>query len=200
MRSCNAAWPGRFWWVLNSSAAASYRFARPGGQRGRCPARRYASRAQAIWLDSLDVGTIEQGWRTAQACRSVGEHAIKIHGATFAHGVGTHAQSLMDIDLKGAATRFTAMIGIDDETDGKGIAEFEVLGGWQEGGGQRLRARQPAGQDARGRSPRRQVVDAAGQTPRTMRSTFVTPTGRGRRLELSPAATARPAAVKLAHS
>ena len=83
--------------------------------------------AHAIWLDSLDLSKIEQGWKKPQACRSVEEHAIKIHGMTFAHGVGTHAESEMNVDLKGAATRFVSMVGVDDETGGKGLVRFEVL-------------------------------------------------------------------------
>ncbi len=152
--------------------------------------------AQAIWLDSLDVGTIEQGWRTAQARRSVGEHAIKIHGAKFAHGVGTHAESLMDIDLKGAATRFAAMVGIDDETDGKGIADFEV---WVDGkkvadsgfvhGNQ---AAKMLTADLRGAKWLTLLVSA-----KDNEIDFCHADWAGAWLELSPAATARPAAVKL---
>ena len=33
----------------------------------------------------------------------------------------------MNIDLKGAATRFVSMVGVDDETGGKGVVRFEVL-------------------------------------------------------------------------
>ncbi len=152
--------------------------------------------AQAIWLDSLDVGTIEQGWRTAQARRSVGEHAIKIHGAKFAHGVGTHAESLMDIDLKGAATRFAAMVGIDDETDGKGIADFEV---WVDGkkvadsgfvhGNQ---AAKMLTADLRGAKWLTLLVSA-----KDNEIDFCHADWAGAWLELSPATTARPAAVKL---
>ena len=153
--------------------------------------------AQAIWLDSLDVGTIEQGWRTAQARRSVGEHAIKIHGAKFAHGVGTHAESLMDIDLKGAATRFAAMVGIDDETDGKGIADFEV---WVDGkkvadsgfvhGNQ---AAKMLTADLRGAKWLTLLVSA-----KDNEIDFCHADWAGAWLELSPGATARPAAVEIA--
>ena len=83
--------------------------------------------AHAIWLDSLDLSKIEQDWRRPQACRSAEKNAIKIHGKTFAHGVGTHAESEMNVDLKGAATRFVSLVGIDDETGGKGLVRFEVL-------------------------------------------------------------------------
>ena len=33
----------------------------------------------------------------------------------------------MNVDLKGAATRFVSMVGVDDETGGKGLVRFEVL-------------------------------------------------------------------------
>jgi alpha-galactosidase len=83
--------------------------------------------AHCIWLESLDLSQINQGWDTAKAARSMGDHTIKIHGAAFAHGIGTHAESQMNIDLKGVATQFASMVGIDDETEGKGKVRFLVV-------------------------------------------------------------------------
>ncbi len=83
--------------------------------------------AQAIWLEGLDLSRVSQGWDTAKAAHSMDNHPIKIHGATFAHGIGTHAESQMNVDLKGVATRFVSMVGIDDETGGKGKVRFLVV-------------------------------------------------------------------------
>ena len=55
----------------------------------------------AIWLESLDLSKIEQGWGEPHAGRSVENHPLKIHGQAFQHGVGTHAVSEMHIDLHG---------------------------------------------------------------------------------------------------
>ena len=47
----------------------------------------------AIWLESLDLTNIDQGWGQPRARRSVDRHPLKIHGQEFKHGVGTHAVS-----------------------------------------------------------------------------------------------------------
>ena len=95
----------------------------------------------AIWLDSLDVSKIEQGWGQPHAGGSVEGHALRIHGQRFQHGVGTHAVSEMHIDLHGAAEQFVSMVGVDDETGNKGNRDIRSLGGRQEGGRERADAR-----------------------------------------------------------
>ena len=84
----------------------------------------------AIWLDSLDVSKIEQGWGQPHAGGSVEGHALRIHGQRFEHGVGTHAVSEVHIDLHGAAEQFVSFVGVDDETGNKGSVTFEV---WVDG-------------------------------------------------------------------
>lgn len=88
-----------------------------------------AARADdSIWLSSLDLSKATQGWGKPGADRSVDGHSIKLAGKTYEHGFGTHSPGLLAIDLKGAATEFSATVGIDDEVPpGKGSAEFQVL-------------------------------------------------------------------------
>jgi alpha-galactosidase len=86
--------------------------------------------AGAIWLDSLDVSKIEQGWGEPHGARSVENNPLTIHGQVFRHGVGTHAVSEMHIDLHGAAEQFVSMVGVDDEPTGKGTVSFEI---WVDG-------------------------------------------------------------------
>jgi alpha-galactosidase len=81
----------------------------------------------AIWLESLDLSKIDQGWSEPHAGRSVDNNPLKIHGQQFRHGVGTHAVSDMHIDLKGAAEKFVSMVGVDDESGRRGTVSFEVL-------------------------------------------------------------------------
>ena len=52
---------------------------------------------------------------------------LSLHGDVYQHGVGTHATSEMLIDLKGAAARFLAVVGVDDEKRGLGSVRFHVL-------------------------------------------------------------------------
>lgn len=70
---------------------------------------------QVVHLPSLDLAAFDQEWGQARADRSVDNHALTIAGATFPRGVGTHANSEVDIALGGNAERFTASVGVDDE-------------------------------------------------------------------------------------
>ena len=96
-----------------------------GSGHGRVAGQRRAGR-RVLWVDSLDLSPIEQGFGQPQAGRSVDNQPIKIKGVSFVHGVGTHAASEMRIDLKDAATKFISQVGVDDETRGKGSVVFEV--------------------------------------------------------------------------
>ncbi|MBN1419539.1 MAG: NPCBM/NEW2 domain-containing protein, partial [Planctomycetes bacterium] len=80
-----------------------------------------------IWLETLDLGKIEQDWGSPRARRSVDGNPIRLKGVEYRHGIGTHARSEFGIDLKGAAVRFLAMAGVDDERTRMGSITFEVL-------------------------------------------------------------------------
>ena len=94
---------------------------------------------ETVLLSELDLSKAVQGFGKPQADRSVDGHPLTLHGQTFAHGFGTHSPGILVIDLRGGTRRFTATVGIDDEVpDGKGSANFEVLGDknkllWQSG-------------------------------------------------------------------
>src|SRR4051812_30039845 len=83
----------------------------------------------AIWLDSLDVGKMTSGWdgHPALAGKSIEGRPLTLNGVTYPHGIGTHARSDMVIDLRGAAKRFMAMVGVDDEKPDTGSVSFVVL-------------------------------------------------------------------------
>ena len=80
----------------------------------------------AIWVETLDLDGMEQEWTQPQAGRSVDGNPLKISGKVYPHGIGTHANSEMIIDLKGVARRFEAVVGVDDETKGAGSVVFVV--------------------------------------------------------------------------
>jgi len=66
-------------------------------------------------LSSLDLGRLLQYEASPQANKSVGGRPLSIAGRKFATGVGTHARSVLWIDLQGGSQRFVAWVGIDDE-------------------------------------------------------------------------------------
>ena len=89
----------------------------------------HAFAAESVWLSSLDVGKTQQDWGKPQADKSVDGHTMTIAGTKYEHGLGTHAASLLYVDLKGGATRFTALVGVDDEvTDKPAGIRFALIG------------------------------------------------------------------------
>jgi alpha-galactosidase len=76
--------------------------------------------ANSIWLESLDLSQIQQGYGKPGAGRSVDGNALTLNGTVYPHGVGTHAKGRILVDLHGAATRFEAVAGVDDEKKGLG--------------------------------------------------------------------------------
>ncbi len=84
--------------------------------------------AGALWADALNLSVIQQDFGTAHAGKSVDNNPLTLHGVVYPHGIGTHAHSEMLIDLKGAATHFAAMVGLDDEkAKSAGSITFDVL-------------------------------------------------------------------------
>src|SRR6478735_3225716 len=82
--------------------------------------------AEVVWLDELKLDGVQQEWGEPQARQSVGEHPLRIGGRAFEHGVGTHANGAMSIDLAGVVDSFEAMVGVDDEASNKASLAFRV--------------------------------------------------------------------------
>ncbi len=79
-----------------------------------------------VALGSLDLGAVEQEWSSAQRDRSVGGKPLTIAGKTYATGVGTHANSTLDLTVAGNALRFRATVGVDDEATDRASVRFLV--------------------------------------------------------------------------
>lgn len=99
-------------------------FAQEKALHGKIPPK------NGLWLEELDLSKMMQGWKKPQAGKSVIGFPITLGGEEYIHGIGTSAGSQFAIDLKGVATAFMAMVGVDDETQGKGSVTFEV---WLDG-------------------------------------------------------------------
>lgn len=102
------------------------------------PLAALAGEPQSVWLADLDLTKMSSGWGKAVANHSVTTQELTIAGTKFARGVGTHAESVLNVQLDGAATEFTALVGVDDHAgQGKGAVEFEIYGDagplWQSG-------------------------------------------------------------------
>jgi alpha-galactosidase len=89
----------------------------------------------AIWIDSLDLTKMVQRRQTPRAGRTLAGgggrgggqgNPIKLGGVEYAHGIGTLSINELIIDLKGQATRFVAMVGLDDLVQREGSVNVEV--------------------------------------------------------------------------
>jgi alpha-galactosidase len=82
---------------------------------------------RTVWLSSLNLEKMTSGWGTPQKDKSVQSKPLRIGGLQFENGVGTHANSVMHVDLKGSCRRFSAYIGVDDEVEGRtGSVRFRI--------------------------------------------------------------------------
>ena len=90
--------------------------------------------AETVWLDQLDVRSAVQGWGDPHKNKSVENHPLTIGGKEFKRGFGTHAESLLHLNLGGDAQNFSASVGVDDEVNKNPAAsvEFIVIGDGKE--------------------------------------------------------------------
>lgn len=93
--------------------------------------------AETVWLDTLEVTGITQGWGVAQANRGMREQPLSIGGRKFDRGVGTHAISTTRLELAGGTERFLAYVGVDDNARGPATISFKIVADnrtvWQSG-------------------------------------------------------------------
>lgn len=83
--------------------------------------------ANAIWLDTLDLEQAVQDFDSTSAQSPVDSRPLILHGVTYLHGFRTHGASSFSVDLKGAATRFISMVGVEDGQAGSGAVVFQII-------------------------------------------------------------------------
>jgi alpha-galactosidase len=87
----------------------------------------WAQNGSTLSLDTLDLSHVEQDYGSPHAGHSIDNHPLTLGGKVYEHGIGTHANSVFSVDLKGAATAFSSVVGVDDETGTKGSVVFRVI-------------------------------------------------------------------------
>lgn len=87
-----------------------------------------SSASETVWLSSLDLKLMRQGWGKPQIDRSIREKPLSIGGKKFERGVGTHAVSILWVDLGGGTEKFQAFVGLDDAAGGPGSVNFKIYG------------------------------------------------------------------------
>ncbi|MFB7657877.1 MULTISPECIES: glycoside hydrolase family 2 TIM barrel-domain containing protein [unclassified Streptomyces] len=84
-------------------------------------------------LSALELITADNGWGPVERNLSNGEAGtgdggpLTIGGVIYPKGLGVHADSTVEAYLGGKCTRFTADVGLDDETGTSGSVLFQVL-------------------------------------------------------------------------
>ncbi|SFQ96447.1 NPCBM-associated, NEW3 domain of alpha-galactosidase [Lentzea waywayandensis] len=90
--------------------------------------------ANGSQVSDLPFMSETNGWGPVERDRSNGENTggdgnvLSIGGTTYAKGIGTHAPSEVSVYLGRGCERFTAKIGLDDETEQPGSVAFQVFG------------------------------------------------------------------------
>ncbi len=87
-----------------------------------------------VWLDALDLTRMVQRRGTPRVGKSGASGGrgnptpppLKLGGVTYEHGIGTLSINELIIDLKGEATRFVSMMGIDDAITREGSVTYEI--------------------------------------------------------------------------
>lgn len=88
-------------------------------------------RADEIRLSSLDLSLVETGGHfKPQIDKSRGGTELRLGGKAYAHGIGMEARTQMMIALGGQASRFRAVVGVDDgvKPGTEALVEFRVMG------------------------------------------------------------------------
>ena len=80
-----------------------------------------------LWAETLNLSPIVQGYGTPNAGKSVDGNPLTLGGVVYPHGIGTHAESLFILALHGGATRFAAMVGVDDDVKQSGSVVFSII-------------------------------------------------------------------------
>jgi alpha-galactosidase len=122
--------------------------------------------AETVWLHTLDLSNMRQGWGKPQVNRSIREKPLTIAGKVFPQGVGTHAHSTLWIDLAGGSERFLASVGVDDAAGDPASVTFTIYGDgrklWESGTMKSGDAAKPVDLDVRGLNNLLLIVGNAG--------------------------------------
>jgi alpha-galactosidase len=148
--------------------------------------------ANAVWVDSLDLSRAPLRRARGQRGQPPAPLKLNLGGAEYPHGVPLQTNGEIAIDLKGAATRFEAVVGIDDEhKTGQGSVTFDVwVDGRHAADSRVMRSGDPLKPLAVGISGARQLILTVGDAGD--RSADDSAIWGGALIRLAPGAQARP--------
>ena len=124
MRNTPPLWKRAAWTAL---AATAFIYPVAAHAQDMAALRAQDAPANSLWLDALDLANVTQDYGSPHAGKSVDNNALTLSGVAYPHGLGTHAVSRLLVNLKGSATKFEALTGVDDEKKGSGSVQFQVF-------------------------------------------------------------------------
>ena len=80
------------------------------------------------YLSDLTAVSSTTGFGSVMKDQTVKGNTITLRGTTYAKGIGTHAVSQIVYNLNGQFGTFASDVGVDDETNGQGSVDFQVIG------------------------------------------------------------------------
>jgi alpha-galactosidase len=102
----------------------------------KTPERPATPPAPTIHLGDLKATQMTNGWGEPVPNTSIGGGPLLIDGKTYAKGIGAHANAISVYPIPEKATRFVAVVGIDDsqKKDPRSSVVFQVFGDVKEMG------------------------------------------------------------------
>ncbi len=85
-------------------------------------------RAGEFPLSAVGPLHADQNVGSPRFARNIVGASLKVGTQEFANGIGVFARSLLEFPINGQFKRFTAKVGVDAATDGRGSVVFEVYG------------------------------------------------------------------------
>ena len=82
------------------------------------------SAEQVKYLDSLKTSGLKSGWGKTQKNTNINKKPLSIDGKVYERGLGTHAEFYGKVRLNKTASRFQAIVGLDDGSSGR--VEFQI--------------------------------------------------------------------------
>lgn len=82
------------------------------------------SAEQVKYLDSLKTSGLNSGWGKTQKNTNINKKPLSVGGKVYERGLGTHAEFYGKISLNKSASRFQAIVGLDDGSSGR--VEFQI--------------------------------------------------------------------------
>lgn len=88
-----------------------------------------SANATVVRLEDLDLSKVAQEFGAATANNSVNGKPLTVAKKVYPNGIGSHAKSVLIIQLDKMPVKFHTFVGLDDETLPEiGSAEFKVIG------------------------------------------------------------------------